>query len=96
MIVSIVSPSAEAVKPRRQGIIRSRDDLIRILSEENFEITDVTAQSITLCAPDEPENRVTLDGWLFSAGFSLSVPADHPELWTVSGNTTSAGEGEHP
>lgn len=25
-----------------QGIIRSRDDLIRILSEENFEITDVT------------------------------------------------------
>lgn len=79
-----------------QGIIRSRDDLIRILSEENFEITDVTAQSITLCAPDEPENRVTLDGWLFSAGFSLSVPADHPELRTVPGNTTSAGEGEHP
>ena len=74
-----------------QGIIRSRDDLIRILSEENFEITDVTAQSITLCAPDEPENRVTLDGWLFSAGFSLSVPADGPGSEFYAGTVPHRG-----
>lgn len=61
-----------------QGAIRSRDDIIRILLEAKFDITEVTAQGITLCGPDEPENRVTLDGWLFSAGFSLSAPADLP------------------
>lgn len=61
-----------------QGAIRSRDDIIRILLEAKFDITEVTAQGITLHAPDEPENRVMLDGWLFSAGFSLSAPADLP------------------
>ena len=68
--------NAEAVKVIKEtvkdlvgrGIIHSRDDIIRHLCGANFDITGVTEDSITVCAPDEP-NTVTLSGWMFSERF---------------------------
>jgi hypothetical protein len=53
------------------GRIHSRDDIIRHLCGANFDITDVTEESITICAPDEPANTLILSGWLFSERFGL-------------------------
>lgn len=53
------------------GRIHSRDDIIRHLCGANFDITDVTEESITVCAPDEPANTLILSGWLFSERFGL-------------------------
>lgn len=54
-----------------RGIIHSRDDIIRHLCGANFDITGVTEDSITVCAPDEPDNTLILSGWLFSERFGL-------------------------
>ncbi|EEL3199971.1 hypothetical protein HAR72_003168 [Salmonella enterica] len=51
--------------------IHSRDDIIRHLCGAKFDIVDVTEESITICAPDEPVNTSTLSGWLFSDRFRL-------------------------
>jgi hypothetical protein len=32
----------------------------------------VTDTSVTLCAPDEPEETLTLTGWVFSSSFRLA------------------------
>jgi hypothetical protein len=53
------------------GRIHSRDDIIRHLCGANFDITEVTEDSITVCAPDEPDNTATLSGWLFSERFRM-------------------------
>lgn len=55
-----------------EGRIHSRDDIIRHLCGAKFDIVEVTGESITLCAPDEPQNTSTLRGWLFSNQFVLS------------------------
>lgn len=52
-----------------RGIIHCRADIIRHLCGANFDITGVTEDSITVGAPDEPDNTVTLSGWLFSEWF---------------------------
>ncbi|EMG7890817.1 hypothetical protein V5L74_004631 [Enterobacter hormaechei] len=43
-------------------------NIIRHLCGANDDITKVMEDSITVCAPDEAENTVTLSGWLFSDG----------------------------
>lgn len=66
----IIEEAIKGLVERR--IIHSRDDIIRHLCGGNFTITDVTDESITICVPDEPENSLTLRGWLFSGQFILS------------------------
>lgn len=65
--VKVIKETAKDLVGR--GIIHSRDDIIRHLFGANFDITGVTEDSITVCAPDEPDNTVTLSGWLFSERF---------------------------
>lgn len=49
------------------------DDVIRYLIKEGgFDILSVTDTSVTLCAPDEPEETLTLTGWVFSSSFRLA------------------------
>ena len=69
------------------GRIHSRDDIIRHLCGANFDITDVTEESITICAPDEPANTLILSGWLFSERFGLD--RDRP----LSGDGGQLSEG---
>lgn len=55
------------------GQLHSRDDVIRYLIKEGgFDILSVTDTSVTLCAPDEPEETLTLTGWVFSSSFRLA------------------------
>ncbi|EPC3764313.1 MULTISPECIES: hypothetical protein [Enterobacteriaceae] len=55
------------------GQIHSRDDVIRYLIKEGgFDILSVTDTSVTLCVPDEPEETLTLTGWVFSSSFRLA------------------------
>ena len=55
------------------GQLHSRDDVIRCLIKEGgFDILSVTDTSVTLCAPDEPEEVLTLTGWVFSSSFRLA------------------------
>lgn len=55
------------------GQLHSRDDVIRCLIKEGgFDILSVTDTSVTLCAPDEPEETLTLTGWVFSSSFRLA------------------------
>lgn len=55
------------------GQLRSRDGVIRCLIKEgSFDILSVTDTSVTLCAPDEPEEMLTLTGWVFSSSFRLA------------------------
>ncbi|TNL02323.1 hypothetical protein CYD30_27125 [Kosakonia cowanii] len=54
--------------------------MIRHLCGANFDITGVTEDSITVCAPDEPDNTVTLSGWLFSERFRPHLPGDGGQL----------------
>ncbi|EPU1046008.1 hypothetical protein ACVUNM_004020 [Raoultella ornithinolytica] len=55
------------------GLLHSRDDVIRYLIKEGgFDILSVTDTSVTLCAPDEPEETLTLTGWVFSSSFRLA------------------------
>jgi len=55
-----------------RGVIHSRDDIIRHLCGGGFTISGVTDDSIAISTPDEPENTLTLSGWLFSGQFILS------------------------
>lgn len=71
-------------------VINGRDDIIRHLSGEGFEIIRVTPDSITLCAPDEPDEALTLDGYFYSAQFSFRThnkrePVTPPEYDAVRG-----------
>lgn len=55
------------------GQLHSRDDVIRCLIKEGgFDILSETDTSVTLCAPDEPEEMLTLTGWVFSSSFRLA------------------------
>ena len=55
------------------GQIHSRDDVIRYLKRTGgFDILSVTDTSVTLCVPDEPEETLTLTGWVFSSSFRLA------------------------
>lgn len=75
-----------------RSIIHSRDDIIRHLCGANFDITGVTEDSITVCAPDEPANTLILSGWLFSERFGLD--RDKPlsgDGGQVSGGVRSEG-----
>lgn len=45
------------------GQLHSREDVIRyLINEGGFDILSVTDTSVTLCAPDEPEEMLTLTG----------------------------------
>ena len=55
------------------GQLHSRDDVIcYLIKEGGFDILSVTDTSVTLCAPDEPEETLTLTGWVFSSSFRLA------------------------
>ncbi|EPO62870.1 hypothetical protein H229_5209 [Klebsiella pneumoniae UHKPC02] len=43
-----------------------------LIKEGGFDILSVTDTSVTLCAPDEPEETLTLTGWVFSSSFRLA------------------------
>ncbi|EWG67617.1 MULTISPECIES: hypothetical protein [unclassified Enterobacter] len=78
------------------GRVHSRDDIIRHLCGANFDITEVTEECITVCAPDEPDNTLTLSGWLFSDRFRLGqdkhLPGD--DLKTSDPTQTDKDAGE--
>lgn len=61
-------------------VIHSRDDIIRFLCGEGFDIPGVSEDSITLSAPDEPENTLTFTGYLFSSRFKLIRSATDIEI----------------
>lgn len=48
-----------------QGVIHSREDIIRFLCSEGFDIPEASEGSITLSTPDEPGNTGPLRRWLF-------------------------------
>ncbi|HEI8763744.1 TPA: hypothetical protein SLG70_005000 [Klebsiella oxytoca] len=55
------------------GQLHSREDVIRyLINEGGFDIVSVTDTSLTLCAPYEPEEILTLTGWVFSSVFRLA------------------------
>ena len=55
------------------GQLHFREDVIRyLINEGGFDIVSVTDTSLTLCAPDEPEEILTLTGWVFSSVFRLA------------------------
>lgn len=55
------------------GQLHSREDVIRyLINEGGFDIVSVTDTSMTLCAPDEQEEILTLTGWVFSSLFRLA------------------------
>lgn len=43
-----------------------------LIKEGGFDILSVTDTSVTLCVPDEPEETLTLTGWVFSSSFRLA------------------------
>ncbi len=63
-------------------VIHSREDIVRFLCGERFYIPDVSENSITVSAPDEPENTLTLTGYLFSSQFKLTRSATDIEVTT--------------
>ncbi|WP_154022803.1 hypothetical protein [Klebsiella oxytoca] len=78
---SALPESEQARRMIRRAVLRmvglsqlhSRDDVIRYLIKEGgFDILSVTDTSVTLCAPDEPEETLTLTGWVFSSSFRLA------------------------
>ena len=53
--------------------LHSRDDVIHYLIKEGgFDILSASDTSVTLCVPDEPEEMLTLTGWVFSSSFRLA------------------------
>lgn len=62
------------------GRVNSREDVIRSLIGAGFDLTEVREESITLCAPDEPEVTITLEGYLFSQRFQLNHADDTGDL----------------
>lgn len=58
-----------------KGRVSCRDDVIRYLLDGGFDMTHITAESITLCAPGDRGNPVTLTGYLFSEQFMLNRPS---------------------
>lgn len=63
-------------------VIHSREDIIRFLCGEGFDIPDVSEDSITVSAPDEPGNTLTFTGYLFSSQFKLTRSATDIEVTT--------------
>ncbi|MCE9871483.1 hypothetical protein SJZ84_21970 [Hafnia paralvei] len=62
------------------GRVNNREDVIRSLIGAGFDLIEVSEESITLCAPDEPEVTITLEGYLFSQRFQLNYSDDTGDL----------------
>ncbi|EOX1160962.1 hypothetical protein ACO4CX_004651 [Escherichia coli] len=53
------------------GLVSNRSDVIRQLCKGGFEIVRVTNDDVTICIPDEPEELLTLTGYIYTHDFEI-------------------------
>ncbi len=56
------------------GLVSNRSDVIRQLCKGGFEIVRVTNNDVTICIPDEPEELLTLTGYIYTRDFEIQPP----------------------
>lgn len=56
------------------GLVSNRSDVIRQLCKGGFEIVRVTNDDVTICIPDEPEELLTLTGYIYTHDFEIQPP----------------------